>query len=103
MNYRTLGRTGIKVSPLCLGTANFGSPTPADESMHILDRALDAGINLVDTLSVDDDITQIRFTRHSLQHGGLKIAGIAEIERHIKAQDSDIPARLKPIQIRIPQ
>ena len=49
MEYRVLGRTGIKVSPLCLGTDNFLDPTPADESARILNRAIDAGINLVDT------------------------------------------------------
>ncbi|MBW2029375.1 MAG: aldo/keto reductase [Deltaproteobacteria bacterium] len=49
MEYRDLGRTGIKVSPLGLGTDNFMDPTPADESARILNRALDAGINLIDT------------------------------------------------------
>lgn len=49
MEYRTLGRTGVKVSPLCLGTANFADPTPESEAMAILNRALDAGINLIDT------------------------------------------------------
>jgi 1-deoxyxylulose-5-phosphate synthase len=49
MDYRTLGRTGVKVSPLCLGTDNFGNPTAADEAILIIDRALEAGINLIDT------------------------------------------------------
>ncbi len=49
MEYRTLGRTGVKVSPLCLGTDNFANPTPEAESMRIIDRALEAGINLIDT------------------------------------------------------
>lgn len=49
MDYRLFGRTGVKVSPLCLGTANFGSPTSAQESALILNRALDAGINLIDS------------------------------------------------------
>lgn len=49
MEYRTLGRTGVKVSPLCLGTANFADPTPEEEAIQILNRALDAGINLIDT------------------------------------------------------
>ncbi len=49
MEYRVLGRTGVNVSPLGLGTDNFMDPTPADESARILNRALDAGINFIDT------------------------------------------------------
>jgi NDP-hexose C3-ketoreductase / dTDP-4-oxo-2-deoxy-alpha-D-pentos-2-ene 2,3-reductase len=49
MNYRHLGRTGLQVSPLCLGTMNFGSQTKEAESFTIMDRALDAGINFFDT------------------------------------------------------
>jgi aryl-alcohol dehydrogenase-like predicted oxidoreductase len=57
MNYRTLGRTGIKISPLCLGTDNFGNPTPADEATRIIDAALDAGINLIDTADMYGGVT----------------------------------------------
>lgn len=49
MEYRTLGRTGIKVSPICLGTDNYGIVTPEDEAIRMIDRAIDAGINLLDT------------------------------------------------------
>jgi aryl-alcohol dehydrogenase-like predicted oxidoreductase len=49
MEYRSLGRTGVQVSPLCLGTMSFGNPTTGDEAIRIVDAALDAGINLVDT------------------------------------------------------
>ena len=49
MEYRTLGRTGVKVSPICLGTDNYGIATPEDEAIRIINRALDAGINLLDT------------------------------------------------------
>ena len=49
MRYRRLGRTGLKVSQLCLGTMNFGPQTPEDESHQIMDRALDLGINFFDT------------------------------------------------------
>lgn len=49
MEYRTLGRTGVKVAPLCLGTDNFANPTPETEAIEIIERALDAGINLIDT------------------------------------------------------
>ncbi len=49
MEYRTLGRTGVQISSLCLGTDNFADPTPEPEAARILDMALDAGINLIDT------------------------------------------------------
>jgi len=49
VEYRLLGRTGLKVSPLCLGTANFADPTPEEECIAIVNRAIDAGINLIDT------------------------------------------------------
>ncbi|WP_030381045.1 MULTISPECIES: aldo/keto reductase [unclassified Streptomyces] len=51
MRYRTLGRTGIQVSPYALGTMNFGALANADhdETVRIIHKALDAGINLIDT------------------------------------------------------
>jgi aryl-alcohol dehydrogenase-like predicted oxidoreductase len=54
MEYRSLGRTGVKVSPLCLGAMMFGAwGTPDhDESVRIIHAALDAGINFVDTADV---------------------------------------------------
>ncbi len=52
MNYRNLGRTGVKVSPLCLGCMNFGGRTPEADSLEIIHRALDAGINFIDTANV---------------------------------------------------
>ena len=54
MDYRTLGRTGVKVSPLCLGAMMFGAwgNPDHDESIRIIHRALDAGINFIDTADV---------------------------------------------------
>jgi aryl-alcohol dehydrogenase-like predicted oxidoreductase len=51
MKYRTLGRTGIQVSPYCLGAMMFGAMgnPDHDDSIRIIHRALDAGINFVDT------------------------------------------------------
>src|SRR3954453_15064636 len=51
MRYRTLGRTGIQVSPYCLGAMMFGAigNPDHDDSIRIIHRALDAGINFVDT------------------------------------------------------
>src|SRR3954465_13978744 len=52
MEYTHLGRSGLSVSRLCLGTMNFGWQTPEDESHAIMDRALDEGINFFDTANV---------------------------------------------------
>jgi aryl-alcohol dehydrogenase-like predicted oxidoreductase len=54
MNHRTLGRTGMKVTPLCLGAMMFGEwgNPDHDESVRIIHRALDAGINFIDTADV---------------------------------------------------
>lgn len=49
MKYTHLGRTGLKVSRLCLGTMNFGPRTDEKEAWAIMDRALEAGINFFDT------------------------------------------------------
>lgn len=52
MQYRKLGRTGLKVSALCLGTMNFGWSVDETTSFSIMDRALDGGINFFDTADV---------------------------------------------------
>lgn len=49
IHYRHLGRSGLRVSPLCLGTMNFGPHTSEEESHRIMDRALELGINFFDT------------------------------------------------------
>jgi len=52
MEYRRLGRSGLNISKIVLGTMNFGNPTDQDESMKIIDRAIDAGINLFDCADI---------------------------------------------------
>lgn len=52
MRMRTLGRSGLKVSELCLGTMMFGGPTDAAEAQRIADHAADNGVNFIDTANV---------------------------------------------------
>ena len=52
MQYTNLGRTGLKVSRLCLGTMNFGPHTDESTSFEIMDQALELGINFFDTANV---------------------------------------------------
>ncbi len=52
MEYRQLGRSGVRVSPLCLGTMNFGSSADEETSIRLVHQALDAEINFIDTADV---------------------------------------------------
>lgn len=52
MNYRNLGRTGLKVSPLCMGTMQFGWSVSEEDSYIVLSEAYEAGINFFDTADI---------------------------------------------------
>jgi aryl-alcohol dehydrogenase-like predicted oxidoreductase len=52
MQYRNLGSSGVKVSPVCLGTMMFGGQTSAADSIRIMHKAIDAGINFFDTANI---------------------------------------------------
>ena len=75
MQYTNLGRTGLKVSRLCLGTMNFGPRTTEPDSYAIMDRALEHGINFWDTANVyggkkGEGITEQIMGRYFAQGGG---------------------------------
>ena len=55
MDYMNLGSSGVKVSPLCLGTMMFGDATDEKDSIQIIHRAMDEGINFIDTANVYND------------------------------------------------
>src|SRR6478752_10542396 len=55
VDYRYLGRSALKVSPLSLGTMMFGGPTPDDVAFRIIDKAREQGINFIDTADVYHD------------------------------------------------
>lgn len=52
MQYTYLGKSGLKVSRICLGTMNFGPATDEKEAFRIMDAALDAGVNFFDTANI---------------------------------------------------
>ena len=52
MNYRTLGRSGARISPICLGTMMFGGQTDEADSTRIIHHAIDAGINFIDSANM---------------------------------------------------
>lgn len=75
MEYVNLGRTGLKVSRLCLGTMNFGPETSEQDSYAIMDRALEMGINFFDTANVygwelGEGVTEKIIGRWLAQGGG---------------------------------
>ncbi|MGP3959290.1 aldo/keto reductase [Nonomuraea sp. 3N208] len=75
MEYVNLGRSGLQVSPLCLGTMNFGPQTSEEDSFAIMDRALELGINFFDTANVygwkmGEGITEQIIGRWFAQGGG---------------------------------
>jgi aryl-alcohol dehydrogenase-like predicted oxidoreductase len=55
MEYRALGRSGLKVSPLCLGTMMFGGPTSEADAVRIIARAREQGVNFIDTADAYND------------------------------------------------
>jgi 1-deoxyxylulose-5-phosphate synthase len=59
VEYRAFGRTGVAIAPLALGAMNFGYATPPDVSAVMLERAIDAGITLVDTADVYGESEQL--------------------------------------------
>jgi len=75
MDYTHLGRSGLSVSRLCLGTMNFGPETSEEDSFEIMDRALALGINFFDTANVygwkkGEGITEQIVGRWFAQGGG---------------------------------
>lgn len=69
MEYRLLGRTGVRVSPLCLGTMNLGGPTPEPEAIRMIHRSLEAGINFLDSANVYNKGGSERVVGKALAHG----------------------------------
>jgi aryl-alcohol dehydrogenase-like predicted oxidoreductase len=69
MEYRLLGRSGVRVSPLCLGTMNFGGPTPEDEAIRLIHTAFDSGINFMDTANMYNDGESERIVGKALKQG----------------------------------
>jgi 1-deoxyxylulose-5-phosphate synthase len=70
MEYRDFGRTGVKVSPLCLGAMNFGGPTEEAESVQIINTALDGGLNFIDTANVYNAGESERIVGKALKENG---------------------------------
>src|ERR1700736_583367 len=89
MDYRAFGRTGVRVSPLCLGCMMFGRRTEAEESYAIIDRALDAGLNFVDTANVYARGQSEEITGHALHRDNRRQRVVLATKVHGAMADDD--------------
>ncbi|HEV2123756.1 MAG TPA: aldo/keto reductase [Chloroflexota bacterium] len=93
MEYRSLGRTGVQVSALCLGCMMFGGKTEPDASYAIIDRALDAGINFLDTANVYSRGRSEEVTGEALKRNGKRQQVVLATKVHGTMDDTDPNAR----------
>jgi len=89
VDYRSLGRTGVRVSPLCLGCMMFGGKTSAEDSYAIIDRALDAGINFLDTANVYSRGRSEEVTGAALKRNGGRSRVILATKVHGRMDDEE--------------
>lgn len=89
MNYRPLGRTGVQVSDLCLGCMMFGGRTSPEDSWAIIDRALDAGINFLDTADVYTRGRSEEITGEALRRNGKRDRVVLATKAHGRMADDD--------------
>ena len=105
MQYTNLGRTGLKVSRLCLGTMNFGPLTPEPDSFAIMDRALELGINFFDTANVygwrtGEGVTEQIIGRWLAQGGGRREKIVLATKVYGKMGEGPNDSRLSAYHIR---
>lgn len=105
MEFTQLGRTGLKVSRLCLGTMNFGPHTTEEDSFAIMDKALDLGINFFDTANVygwklGEGITEQIVGRWFVQGGGRREKTVIATKVYGRMGDWPNQSRLSALNIR---
>ncbi|MCB9452703.1 MAG: aldo/keto reductase [Anaerolineaceae bacterium] len=92
MDYRSLGRTGVQVSALCLGCMNFGGKTLEAESMDMIDHALDTGVNFLDTANVYSRGRSEEVVGKALKRNGQRDRIVLATKVHGRMDDDDILA-----------
>jgi aryl-alcohol dehydrogenase-like predicted oxidoreductase len=105
MEYTQLGRTGLKVSRLCLGTMNFGPKTSEDDSFAIMDRAHEEGINFFDTANtygwkIGEGWTEQILGRWFAQGGGRREKTVLATKVYGRMGDWPNQSRLSALNIR---
>lgn len=89
MKYRLLGRTGVQVSSLCLGTWMFGMATDEAEAFAIVDAALGAGVNFIDTANVYSRGLSEEITGEALRRIGKRDQTVLATKVHGRMDDDD--------------
>ena len=105
MQYTNLGRTGLKVSRLCLGTMNFGPQTSEQDAFRIMDRALEHGINFWDTANgygqkKGEGVTEQIIGRFFAQGGGRREKVVMATKVYGDMGDWPNTSRLSALHIR---
>lgn len=93
MEYRGLGRAGVQVSMLCLGCMMFGGRTDEANSMDIIDGAIDAGINFLDTANVYTRGRSEKVVGKALVRNGVRPRIVLATKVHFRMDDEDPNAR----------
>ena len=93
MDYCNLGRTGVKVSRLCLGTMMFGRSTAEKESIAIIERALAEGINFIDTANAYSQGDSERYTGKALAKSGRRDQVVLATKAFLPMDSEDLNAR----------
>jgi aryl-alcohol dehydrogenase-like predicted oxidoreductase len=93
MDYRNLGRTGVKVSRLCLGTMMFGRSTGEKDSLAIIEHALASGINFVDTANAYSQGESERITGKALASSGRRDQIVVATKAFLPMDSEDPNAR----------
>ena len=89
MEYRSLGRTGTKVSALCLGCLMFGGRTNETDSMDIIDRAIDGGINFFDTANMYVRGRSEEMVGKAFKRNGKRAQIVLATKVHFRMDDED--------------
>ncbi len=89
MDYRLLGRTGVYVSPLCLGCMMFGARTEPDDAYAIIDRAIDRGVNFLDTANAYSRGRSEEITGEALKRNGKRDRVVLATKVHGRMDDED--------------
>lgn len=93
MEYRSLGRTGVKVSPLCLGTMMFGGKASEEDSFRMIDRAIEVGINFIDTANVYAGTRSEEILGKALERDGRRDRVVLATKGHFPVNKEDPNAR----------
>jgi len=89
MEYRNLGRTGVKVSSICLGCMMFGRRADENLSSQLVDKAIDSGINFIDTANVYQRGVSETYTGKALKKNGKRKQIVLATKVHGKMNDED--------------